>query len=648
VAIDLSAGVELSADAAFRAALALHQQSRLNEARLLYEQVLETEPRHLQALTFLSAIALQLQLPARVLELTGRALELEPQAAAAATHLIRGHAQVQQASFEAALASYERATDLKPDFADAYFHRGNVLSQLGMHQAAVESYDKALAYKPNAAETYNNRGNALCALKNIDAAIASYDSAIATTPGFAEPYFNRGLALYDLKRYEAALASYEHAIAIHPGYAEAYCSRGNALKELGRLDAALASYDQAIAVRAGYAQAYSNRGNLLSELQRFDAALASYDAAVAIEPDNADAHCNRGNLLADLRQFDQALQSFGRAIAIDADYAQAYFSRSFVYLVQGDFERGWRDFEWRWQNEHCATSKERRRFAQPLWLGDQSLEGKSIFLHSEQGLGDTIQFCRYVKRVADLGAKVILEIPIALANLLMTLPGLDQLVLRGETPPPFDYYCPLMSLPLALKTTLATIPAEVPYLHPSAQRVQYWKDKLGERAKPRVGVVWSGGFRPNQPELWAVNRRRNIPLAALAPLRHPGIEFYSLQKGQPAESELSALMAENWDGPSLKDYTGELQDFEDTAALIEQLDLIISVDTSAVHLAGALGKPVWLLNRFDTCWRWQLDRSDSPWYPTVRVYRQQRPGDWDGVVQRMRRDLEQFFDGATD
>jgi hypothetical protein len=217
-----------------------------------------------------------------------------------------------------------------------------------------------------------------------------------------------------------------------------------------------------------------------------------------------------------------------------------------------------------------------------------------------------------------------------------------QWVLPGEPLPLFDYYCPLMSLPLALKTTLATVPSEVPYLHASVERVQYWKDKLGARTKARVGLVWSGGFRPNQPELWSVNDRRNIPLAKLAQLKHPGIEFFSLQKGQPAESELSELIANSWDGPNLKDHTSDLHDFGETAALIEQLDLVVSVDTSVAHLAGALGKPLWLLNRFDTCWRWLLDRADSPWYPSARVYRQARFGEWEEVVQRLRSDLDRW------
>ncbi len=584
----------------------LHQQSRLEEARVLYQQVLNWQPRHVQALTFLGVIALQANESERALELTAKALDADP--LSPATHLMQGHAQNQLRRHAAALISYDRAIALKPDLADAYLCRGNVLSELGNHEAAVASYDKALEFKPNAAETY----------------------------------VARGLALAALKRNEAALASFDQALGLDPRHAEAHLSRANALRDLGRLDLALASYDQAIALRSDFAQAYSNRGNLLSEFHRFDEALASYDAAISMAPEFAEAHCNRGNLLGDMGRFDDALQSFDRAIAIDPHYAQAYFSRSFVRLLLGDLENGWQDFEWRWKNEHCATSKEKRNFAQPLWLGAQSLRGKTILLQSEQGLGDTIQFCRYVKHVADLGARVVLEVPKALGTLLENLDGVMHLAVRGEPLPPFDYYCPLMSLPLALKTTLTTIPAQIPYLLSSAERVRHWKSAVGERTRPRVGLVWSGGFRLDQPELWAVNDRRNIPLAKLAALKHPAIEFHSLQKGQPAESELALLIANGWDGPELRGHASALYDFQETAALIEHLDLVISVDTATAHLAGALGKPVWILNRFDTCWRWLLDRTDSPWYPSARVYRQERAGDWDGVVQRIRRDLEQF------
>ena len=244
---------------------------------------------------------------------------------------------------------------------------------------------------------------------------------------------------------------------------------------------------------------------------------------------------------------------------------------------------------------------------------------------------------------------MVLEVPRPLASLLRSLQGVAQVVVHGEALPPFDYHCPLLSLPLAFGTTPATIPARIPYLRSSDVRAKYWSGKVGERTRPRVGLVWSGGFRPDQPELRQVNNRRNMPLTEMAALLHPGLEFYSLQKGEPAVRELAWSKGEGSIGSQLIDFTGELHDFEETAAFMQQLDLIISVDTSTAHLAGALGKPVWILNRLDTCWRWFLDRTDSPWYPSARIYRQQRAHDWSGVVSRVREDLAQFFDsGATE
>jgi hypothetical protein len=273
------------------------------------------------------------------------------------------------------------------------------------------------------------------------------------------------------------------------------------------------------------------------------------------------------------------------------------------------------------------------------WLGRECLIGKTIVLHGEQGLGDTLQFCRYVKRVADLGASVLLEVPSQLASLLKNLEGVSRLLVRGEPLPAFDYHCPLISLPLAFGTSLSTIPAQVPYIVADPVKTRFWSEKLGPWIQLRVGLVWSGGFRPDQPERGPVDKRRNMPLSTLAPLRNAGITFYSLQKGQPAESELAQLRAAGWPGPELVDFTALLHDFSDTAALVENLDLVISVDTSTAHLAGALAKPVWIMNRFDSCWRWLLNRTDSPWYPTARLYRQQRPEDWAEVVERIRLDL---------
>jgi hypothetical protein len=303
----------------------------------------------------------------------------------------------------------------------------------------------------------------------------------------------------------------------------------------------------------------------------------------------------------------------------------------------GDFAMGWELYEWRWLL--AKTALKQSLIDRPLWLGVESLKGKTILLHCEQGLGDTIQFCRYAALVAQLGATVILEVQQLLLELLSGLEGVCHVVAEGEPLPPFDYHCPLMSLPLAFRTTLGTIPADIPYIKADPSKTAYWQAKLGEHHKPRVGLVWSGGGRPNQPEVWAINERRNIPLELISRINSPEIDFYSLQKGEPAESELLRRKQEVWPEVNFFNFAQELNDFCDTAALIDNLDLVISVDTSTAHLAAAMGKPVWILNRYDNCWRWLLDRDDSPWYPTAELYRQQRMGDWESVLEQVKTDL---------
>jgi tetratricopeptide (TPR) repeat protein len=591
------------ADATFQQALALHQQSRLDEARALYEQTLEWLPQHPHAWHLLGIVALQSQ------------------------------------QFERARELIEKAISTDPHIAEFHNSLGNALALLHRHEAAIPSYDESIALNPDVAETHFNRGNALFHTRRHEAAVASYETAIALKSDYADAHNNRGLALASLKRYPAALAGYDEAIALKADFALAYSNRGLVLKELNRFDEALSSYDRALALKPDFAEAHSNRGLTLKELNRFDEALVSYDRAIALKPDFAEAYSNRGLVRQDRHQLETALADFSRAIALKPDFAVAYFNRAMASLMIGDYQNGWQDYEWRWQGDNGPIIKDVRYLAQPCWLGQESLAGKAILLHSEQGMGDTIQFCRYAKWVADCGAKVILEVQAPLQGLLAGVEGVFQVLAQGDARPAFDYYCPMMSLPLAFKTTLATLPARTPYIKSDAQKALYWKERLGEKSKLRVGLVWSGGFRAHQPELWAINDRRNVPLAKFAALKHPDIEFYSLQKGQPAESELAQLLDRNWDGLQLTNFAGELRDFAETAALLEQLDLLISVDTSTAHLAGAMGKPVWILNRFDACWRWLLDRPDSPWYPSARLYRQESPGDWDGVIRRVAADL---------
>jgi hypothetical protein len=594
----------LNPDRRFQEALVLHRQGQLARARPVYEQILSIQPRHVEALHLLGTIEYQTGNAARAVALIGEAVKLDPGNAVA--HCNLGSALQALKDFDAALASFDRALSIDPRYADAYYNRGNLLKDLNVLDAALASYDRALALRPLFAAACCNRGAVLQRLGRLDAALASYDRAVAINPDYAEAHRNRAAVLQRLRKFEAALAACERAIALRGDFAEAHCDRSVILYELGRLDEAVQSCNRALALKPDYAAAYSNRGAALHDLGQLAAAVASYE----------------------------------QAIALDGGFAKAHLNMSLTCLLAGDFARGWREHEWRFRTESGIGDS--RHTARPLWLGEQPIAGKSILLHSERGLGDTIQFCRYARLAAERGATVILEVQGPLKELLSSLDGAAQVLARGEPLPPFDYHCPLLSLPLAFNTTLATIPAQIPYIKSSPAKRLDWRERLGVTGKLRVGLVWSGGFRPNEPEFWSVNERRNIPLAKLVTLAHPEVEFLSLQKGAEAETELKDLLAARWDGPPIADWSALLQDFSDTAALIEHLDLVISVDTSTAHLAGAMGKPVWLLNRFDTCWRWLLDRSDSPWYPTLRVYRQERAGDWDGIVHRVGTDLKRL------
>ncbi|AKD24809.1 TPR repeat protein [Polynucleobacter duraquae] len=584
----------------------LHQQGRFKEAQVLYEQALILQPNHLDALQLLGTLFTQTK------------------------------------QFTKAVDFLTKAIQVNPNFVDAYSNRGIALQELQRLDEALASYDQAIAIKPDYAEAHSNRGNALKELERLEEALASYDTAIRINPHYAEAYSNRGVTLKILQRLEEALASYSEAIRIKPDYAEAHANRANVLKELRRFEEALISYNDALRINPHYAEAYSNCGVNLQELQRFEEALVSFDTAIRMKPDYAEAHSNRGVTLKDLKRFDEALVSYKKAIEIKSDYTVAHHNLSLCHLLLGNFKDGWQEYEWRWKNESVTRLQSNRNFPQPLWLGEQSLVGKTILLHAEQGLGDTIQFCRYASLVAQLGATVILEVQRPLIKLLQNLEGVSQLVAMGDPLPAFDYQCPLLSLPLAFKTEIESIPNQVPYIKAPPRQEDYWKTKLAAHQKLKVGLVWNGGFRPNQPELWSLNARRNIPLAQIAQISIPDIDFYSLQKGEPAESELIQSGNQYWDPSNFYNFVSELEDFSDTAALIANLDLIISVDTSTAHLAAAMGKPVWLLNRFDTCWRWLLDRKDSPWYPTITLYQQEKMGDWEGVIERVKGDLEGF------
>jgi len=451
--------------------------------------------------------------------------------------------------------------------------------------------------------------------------------ALKRNPDSAEAHSNLGHALLGLARYEEAISCCRSAVRLKPDYADAHNNLGLALQAVGRHEEAIASCQKTLALRPDHAGAHNNMGLAFEALNRHDDAIASYRKATALRPDYAEAHSNLGNGLQALLRHEEAIACYERAQAIASESADAHWGESLARLALGDFAAGWQKYEWRWRTTLFAPRK--RDLRRPLWLGEPDLAGKRILLHAEQGLGDTLQFARYAPLVTARGGKVTLLVQPAVKPLLETLAGVDAVVAEAVPPRAYDFHCPLLSLPLAFRTTLETVPAAVPYLSPPASKITQWRSTLSDLGRPIVGVAWSGN--PTHRN----DRNRSIALPRLAALLStPRVQFVSIQKElRDHERELLGSF------PALTHLGEKLEDFADTAAVVSQLDLVVTVDTAAAHLAGSLAKPVWVLLPYAPDWRWLLHREDSPWYPTMRLFRQTKPGDWESVIARVAHEL---------
>jgi tetratricopeptide (TPR) repeat protein len=522
---------------------------------------------------------------------------------------------------------YRKILQAAPKHFDGLHLLGVLKHQQSRNDEAVKLIAAALQQRPNEAVALANYGAVLNALKRFAETVASCDRAIALKPDHPESFNNRGVALKELGHSEEALASYDRAIALRPTYAEAFNNRGIALRELKRTAEALASYDRAIELKPVYAEAYNNRGVALAELKRFNEALINYAKAITLRRNYAEAYNNSGAALYLLKRHDEARACYDQAIACDENHADAHWNKAQLTLLQGDFIHGWTEYEWRWKIG--AAARITQDFLKPQWQGDGTIAGKTILLHSEQGLGDTIQFCRYVPLVAERGAQVILEVQSPLKRLTANLSGVTQVIAKGEPRPAYDFHCPLLSLPLAFGTRLDTIPPS--RLHAPTEGLIGWTELSDAGNRPRIGLAWSGNASHKR------DADRSITLRAMLPLLDIDATFVSLQKDVRTSDD--TLLKERNDILDVRDRLG---DFSDTAALVAQLDLVISVDTSVAHLAGALGKPVWLLLNDVPDWRWLLDRDDSPWYPTARLFRQDATCDWDWVIARVHGTLQEF------
>jgi tetratricopeptide (TPR) repeat protein len=456
---------------------------------------------------------------------------------------------------------------------------------------------------------------------------------LSRRPGYWNE-LGRGLAARG--RHEEALARYDHALAIRADIPQIWINRGRALRNLDRLDEAETSLREALRLKPDFVSAHNELGIVLDYLGRFEEAEASVHSALRLRPEYPQGHFNLGNILYHLGRAAEAQASYRTALSLQPQVPEWHMSLGLALLMAGQFKEGWKEFEWRWRTK-LMTSRG-PLFPVPSWNGE-AIGNRVILLLSDQGQGDTLQFCRYVPQVAAGARKTILAVQPALVRLMSRLPGVSEIITQDIQPSPYDLWCALMSLPYAVGATLETIPA-TPYLNADPADVTRWRERLAGLTGLRVGLCWAGG-RTTYVSKIAVDRRRSVSLATLAPFGGiSGVQFISLQKGPPADEAAGPPP-----GMQFHDFTDDLHDFADTAALIESLDLVISVDTAVAHLAGALGKPVWVLNRFDTCFRWPRDQDGSPWYSSARQFRQSTPGNWDSVISHARDALQRLTAG---
>ncbi|WP_423380917.1 tetratricopeptide repeat protein [Burkholderia sp. LMG 32019] len=631
---------------------------RIDEALGHFENALRAAPDDVQTLVRHGNTLIGLRRYDDALASFDRALAVSPLVLDALCN--RGGALRALGRLDDALDTYDRALMVDPHSFESWFNRGLVLRELQRAADALHCFDRANAIRPGIAAIMAERGRTLAGLDRLNEALAAFNDALAADPArldalcdsaavlerlgradealarceralaldpdHARALASRGNALLQLERHDDALASYDRALAIDPRAADTLCNRGTVLRDLQRFDAALASYDAALALDERFAEAWTNRGTVLQDLHRYEEAIASLDHALELRPDLATNWLARGNLLAETGKVEEAFSAYDRALALQPDFAAAHCARAALHLMEGDFARGWRGYEWRLRDPQLA--RDARSFTQPVWRGDEPLEGKTILIHAEPGVDDTLQFCRYVPLVAARGARVVLEVQPSLRMLMASLTGAARVIARGEPLPAFDCHVPLSSLPHAFGTEADTIPHTAAYLHADPQRTRQWDALLGERRRLRVGFAWvSDSARRN-------DAGRSIDFARLAPLFDLDVDWISLQK--PVHERDAARLA---DAPVCR-VDDELGDFADRAALIGALDLVIAADSAVAHLAGALGKRVWVLLPNSPAWRWMRTRDDSPWYPSARLFRQPAPGNWADAIDAVRAALE--------
>ena len=630
--------------------LQYHRAGKWEAARLAYEQVLEADPHNADAAHLMGMLEHHSGRPQQAAAWIERAVRLRPTVPMFHNNL--GTVLQALGRNQEAYACYLRALQLDPNYAEAHNNLGNLLQEMGRAEEALAHYRQALRLAPKCPEAHNNRGNALRLCGRYQEAVASFERALALRPAYAEAWLNLAGALRELGRLEEAEAACRRAIWLNPRLGEAHAGLSAVLLERNRLEEAEQAARKAIALKPELAEAHANLAAALIEQRRFaeasvpcrqalrlnpslpealanlgdilcwhgreEEALDLYEQALKLRPSWAQLWNKRGYALEQLGRVDEGLACYEEALRLKPDLAEAHTNRAMAWLRKGGLARGFEEYEWRFQRKDFAV----RQFPVPAWDGS-SPSGRTILVHAEQGLGDTIQFVRYLPLVEQRGARVLLDCQPRL-RCLMPARWLAQ------PEEGFQLHVPLLSLPRLLGTTLANIPAQVPYLSVEEALIERWRRRLGNDGKLKIGLVWAGNPEHRH------DRKRSISPELLAPLaRLRGVSLYSLQRGWPTSGV----------GLELKPLEDEQAPISETAAAIMNLDLVISVDTMVAHLAGALGRRVWLLLCFMPDWRWMLEREDTPWYPTMRLFRQRRPGDWSEVVERLVQELKKLAEG---
>lgn len=611
----------------FQQALQQHQTGNIAEAMQHYQALLQEHPNESQILYLLGTGYCQTGKSQQAIETLQQSLKINPSNPFAYNNL--GNAFKDQQLKDEALNCYNHAVRLKADYESAFFNRAVLLRELQRCDESLASFQEAIRLKPNYIEALRECGNLLRDMNRDEEALERYAQALQIDGQNIEVFFQRAVTFKKLGRLYQAIESYNDMLKIQPDHTNALFNRGNLYLSLGKNKKAAESFTLAIQFNPEYADAYLNRGNAHKLLGQMQASLEDYSKAIQLKSDYTEAFSNRGNLHKDCGRVDLALADYEQALTFQPEFAEVQWNRAILLIVKGEYLAGWQAYEWRLRMPSYQINC--MKFDRPEWRDLAEIKNKTVLVYPEQGFGDAIQFCRYLIDLSKLCKKLILVMHQSLVSLMNTLPCELSITVKGDPVPEFDMYCPLMSMPYIFKTTLQTIPAKIPYLFADTARVTQWQQRFSQSSKRKVGLAWSGSIKHEN------DAQRSIPLQALSALlgQVEQVEWHSLHK----EYRLQDQAAINQHA-HLIHHGNELNDFADTAALIECLDLVITVDTSVAHLAGALGKPVWILLPFAPDYRWGLQQPQTPWYPTARLFRQTSYANWESILQTLAYQLQ--------